>query len=36
MGEKEWGAKAPRNMNLKELHDYELKEPTTKSKRSYD
>jgi len=36
MGEREWGAKVPRNKNLKGLHDQELKEPTTKSKRSYN
>jgi hypothetical protein len=36
MGEREWGAKASRNRNLKELHNQELKEPTTENKRSYD
>jgi hypothetical protein len=36
MGKREWGAKAPKNKNLDWLHNQELKEPTTKSKRSYD
>jgi hypothetical protein len=36
MGEREWGAKALKNRNLEKLHDQELKEPMTKSKRSYD
>jgi hypothetical protein len=36
MGEREWGAKAPRNKNLEGLHDQKIKEPTTKSKRNYD
>jgi hypothetical protein len=36
MGERGWGSKASRNKNLKELHNQELKEPTTESKRSYD
>jgi len=36
MGEKEWGAKAPRNKNLEKLHNYELKEPMIRNKRSYD
>jgi hypothetical protein len=36
MGEKEWGTKAPRNKNLEGLHNQELKEPTTRSKRSYE
>jgi hypothetical protein len=36
MGEREWGAKASRNRNLEELHNQELKELTTKSKRSYN
>jgi hypothetical protein len=35
-GEREWGAKAPKNKNLKKLHDQELKEPTTRSKKSYN
>jgi hypothetical protein len=36
MGEREWGVKVPRNKNLEGLHDQELKEPMTKSKRSYN
>jgi hypothetical protein len=36
MGEREWGTKALRNRNLEDLHNWKLKEPTTKSKRSYD
>jgi hypothetical protein len=35
MGEREWGAKAPRNNNLEGLQDQELKEPMTRSKKSY-
>jgi hypothetical protein len=36
MGEREWGAKAPKNKNLEGFQDQELKEPTTRSKRSYE
>jgi hypothetical protein len=33
-GGREWGAKALKNRNLKELCDLELKEPTTRSKKN--
>jgi hypothetical protein len=36
MGEREWGAKAPKNRNLEKLHDQKLREPTARSKRSWN
>jgi hypothetical protein len=36
MGERERGAKVPRNKNLERLHNQKLNEPMTKSKRSYN